>query len=184
MGYQRGRFGSGTADASTGVHDGHREPNRLPLPVSGLLRGALTGVMTAITIAGGLAIYAIAEGGGMDDGADALYLIGTVGALTGAVVGAALGLVVGTLLIPVRAHVRRLGPWAGLTAWIIVAPTTWLWWFERNAMPFDPGRDAGAIVGLPIAVAALTTLAAWTVPVGRPGEALDACAASQQQRAS
>jgi hypothetical protein len=120
----------------------------------------------------------------MDDVANALYLIGSVGALTGAVVGAALGLVVGTLLIPVRSHVRRLGLWAGLTAWIIVAPTTWLRWFERNRMPFEPGRDAGAIVGLPIAVAALTTLAAWTVPVGRSGDMPDAGAASRPRPAS
>jgi hypothetical protein len=61
MGHVPGRKGAETTHASTETHVEHREPSPMPLPVSGLLRGAFTGVMTAIAIACGLAIYAMAE---------------------------------------------------------------------------------------------------------------------------
>ena len=141
----------------------------LPLVLSGLVRGAITGVLTGLAVVAGIAFYAIVEGESLDEGVTSVYVFGMWAAFVGGVVGAALGCIIGLLLTPFRRHLRRIGPWAGFVALIVVGPSIWWWWFERNAMPFDVDRDAGAVIGLPLAAAALTVAAAWTVPGGKQG---------------
>jgi hypothetical protein len=143
-------------------------PDRpLPLVLSGLARGAITGVLTGLAVVAGLFLYAIVEGESVDEGLGSAYVFAMWAAFVGGAVGAALGCIIGLLLTPFRRHLRRIGPWAGLVALIVVGPSIWWWWFERNAMPFDFNRDAGAVIGLPLAAVALTVVAAWTVPGGK-----------------